>query len=475
MIVSTIFKKIPLFKLVSRPLLRFEATIATYNRFLLNDLPEVHAEYRPFKEPEKTHFDVIIIGSGPSGLVAAKVASESKKSTLIIERGDSFINIDTQHSIKKSAYFMHERGLSPVISNRPTFISEGSVFGGGGAINSGLYQRLPYKVLLEWLKFFEITQDEWNENQEYIESKLFIHKKSQESKNSLVADLGKYLNWEVVQVDTWQQDNTQNTVFQIFNDQLIKANISYKFNTLVTLVRFSKKIFQIHTNSGLFTCDKLIISAGATQSAKILMNSLFIKRKMCDFQYHASWQIGASFSEKKDYLSNGIDSYQIWGPNYSCKLGGAVSGLDFDSIFKSRYQVKEDNSSDLINLLYASIPTTGRGGFLRIFGNYYPYHLYSRKFLNEVKEINKKLLVALEEMGANNIWLDNKLISITSVHLYGSLAKISGLYPGSKKLMINNLFVLDNSIIPSAPLANPQGPLMVLVHILAKRACSDDV
>jgi hypothetical protein len=90
--------------------------------------------------------------------------------------------------------------------------------------------------------------------------------------------------------------------------------------------------------------------------------------------------------------------------------------------------------------------------------------------LSQKKKIDSIILQGLKDLKPEKIWQNKSFSGFTSVHLYGSISKIPGFVPGVDPVKFQNLYVIDNSIIPSAPLANPQGPLMVLSHILAQRA-----
>jgi len=473
--VSRYLLLIPFSKFWLNPIYRFVQTVKVFEEQAESEKYNVIADLIDLKSPRKVHFDVIIVGSGPSGLISACAARKAGKEVLVIERGLPYINIGIEHTVKKSSIFLHEQGLTPVLSNRPTFISEASVFGGGGAVNSGLYQRLPDKVLLVWLKHFNIQLNEWIDAQEFIETKFSIRKKFQESHNSLVRDLGENLKWNVHQIDTWQQNNKQNSVFEAFSQVLQENEVYYKFNSEVKKIKIKPKGFEININNDVFTCDSLILSAGAIQTPQVLMNSSIIKKKSCDFNFHASWQIGAEFSNDMKYQKTGIDSFQTWDPNFTCKIGGAVSGPDFDEIFRRRYNLNTNSNKNQLSVIYASIPSEGRGGFFKLCNKIYPYFIYSRKFLSQKKKIDTIILNGLKELRPEKIWQNDKFTGFTSVHLYGSISKISGFVPGVDPVKFQNLYVIDNSIIPSAPLANPQGPLMILSHILAQRAFASTI
>jgi hypothetical protein len=477
MLVSRYLLLIPFSKFLLNPIYRFIETIKVFEAQADNEKFKVKADLIDLKCPLKEHFDVIIVGSGPSGLISTCAALKAGKEVLVIERGLPYINIGIEHTVKKSSIFLHEQGLTPVLSNRPTFISEASVFGGGGAVNSGLYQRLPEKVLSVWLKHFNIKMHEWIEAQEFIETKFNIRKKIQESDNSLIRHLGENLKWNVHQIDTWQQNNKQNSVFEVFSQVLQENEVYYKFSSEVKKIKIKPKGYEIITNNDVFTCDSLILSAGAIQTPQILINSSLIKKKSCNFNFHASWQIGAEFSKYMKYQKSGIDSFQAWDPDFNCKIGGAVSGPDFEEIFRRRYNLNTNSNSNenQLSVIYASIPSEGHGGFLKLCNKFYPYFIYSRKFLSQKKKIDSIILSGLKELSPEKVWQTEKFTGFTSVHLYGSVSKLSGFVPGADPVKFQNLYVIDNSIIPSAPLANPQGPLMILSHILAQRAFASTI
>lgn len=95
-------------------------------------------------------YDVIVIGSGPAGQIAAAAAARSGASVLVVERGEP--------NPVKGRWFDHERmvaglergGVYPTSFRRPVALGVPEALGGGFAVNSGLYHWPERTVLDRW-------------------------------------------------------------------------------------------------------------------------------------------------------------------------------------------------------------------------------------------------------------------------------------------------------------------------------------
>ena len=91
-------------------------------------------------------YDTIVIGSGPGGSIAAYKLLEKEEDVLLIEKGPNFEPTSIEHhSYTQTKLQFSNEGLNFCYGNIPIIFTEGSTYGGGSEVNSGLYFKLTGK------------------------------------------------------------------------------------------------------------------------------------------------------------------------------------------------------------------------------------------------------------------------------------------------------------------------------------------
>ena len=95
---------------------------------------DVH--YAPL-QMNKFAFDLVVIGSGPGGSIAALRAAESGLKVLVLEIGGAFIPGDIEHhSLVQTELQFKNGGLNFIWGTKPVLFAEGCTLGGGSEVNS---------------------------------------------------------------------------------------------------------------------------------------------------------------------------------------------------------------------------------------------------------------------------------------------------------------------------------------------------
>jgi len=146
-------------KLKKRPLQEglIETTYET-NSTLIQSLSEKGLEVTEDEEQNvyKIKCDVVIVGSGSGGGVAAAILANSGHKVIILEKGEYFVSQDYS-SLESSAMnkLYESGGIMPTLDGKMMILA-GSTVGGGSAINWAACVRTPDSVKKEWSEKYKL-------------------------------------------------------------------------------------------------------------------------------------------------------------------------------------------------------------------------------------------------------------------------------------------------------------------------------
>lgn len=146
-------------KLKKRPLQEglVETTYET-NSTLIQSLSEKGLEVTEDEEQNvyKIKCDVVIVGSGSGGGVAAAILANSGHKVIILEKGEYFVSQDYS-SLESSAMneLYESGGIMPTLDGKMMILA-GSTVGGGSAINWAACVRTPDSVKKEWSEKYKL-------------------------------------------------------------------------------------------------------------------------------------------------------------------------------------------------------------------------------------------------------------------------------------------------------------------------------
>ncbi|XP_045812792.1 long-chain-alcohol oxidase FAO2-like [Trifolium pratense] len=134
-----------------------ETTYET-NSTLIQSLNEKGVEVTEDEDQNmyKIKCDVVIVGSGCGGGVAAAILAKSGHKVIILEKGEYFVSQDYSSLERSSMSELYELGgIMPTIDGKMLILS-GSTVGGGSAINWAACVRTPDSVMKEWSEKYKL-------------------------------------------------------------------------------------------------------------------------------------------------------------------------------------------------------------------------------------------------------------------------------------------------------------------------------
>lgn len=282
----------------------------------------------------KEHFDYVVIGSGPGGSLIVSRLLLKGKNVLLLEAGDKG-NKDLNISEGIFSNYWNG-GFVPMIGPTIMPFGQAKVYGGGSHINGALLWPTPKKILSQWkekLPSSVFASPTWEVSENSI-CKEFGVSNTHNSylmgniASKIIKDTALRLNYHSVSVPRAVKDcensnrcasgcpnNRKQTTTKILLNNIDSKRIS--LNSLVSSVK--KNIYDKNwiinytnkTNKKAVSADKVILSAGATESANILTNSGLSVNAGNYFEFHINLKIVSKFNTNVDPLNGTILTEQI--------------------------------------------------------------------------------------------------------------------------------------------------------------------
>tara|TARA_B100001121_G_scaffold32490_2_gene27107 strand:- start:12746 stop:14389 length:1644 start_codon:yes stop_codon:yes gene_type:complete len=441
-------------------------------------------DQREFKPSEI--FDVIIVGSGPGGSLAANELTNKYPKVLLIESGDNFNQEAVKHhSYLQTKFQFKNEGMTFCLGNIPMIYAEGSTLGGGSEVNSGLYFKLvdPYKTKL--LEACNLDIEEWSIAEKEIEYSLSVQNDPNFDINSSnsVLHIGSLKNdLYSNEIPRWKKykplEEHQSMQVTYIKDALEKG-LKIITGCTVTKIDNSKKefisIYAVNSNNEIieYKSKKVVLSGGTVGTPKILKKSRLIKGKV-NFNFHPMFRMVAENKKEKN-TGDLFPPIQSWTKDKVHKFGYSVSTYPYiKATLASLGHINVKN--DYKNLACFFSTTTlenSKGRLIFAKNNTIPFIYIKKKDREKIKEGFKLLHKILDKGGATKIWpkSPNKLSPMTTVHLFSSLpiSKNDQIGENGELKSDSRIKISDGSILPVAPWGNPQAVIMALNLILMRK------
>ena len=467
-------------------------------------------------------WDVVIVGSGAGGSLAFQHYVAKGLGVLLLEEGTESLGTMKNHSITDVTKKMYRNGGLRVALGLPSLtIGEGNAIGGGTEVNGGLFWRTPRFVLEQWRLIAPMINQESLER-EFLKLERELNVQIQKplegfDLDSHMLELGsRKLGWKISDVPRLVVDckrrnkcpsgcpsGAKQSMSKTLVESAIREGGSVESNVKVHSITLGKDLLTIKTKGSRekdFLAKRVVLSAGAIETPRILKNSGLIKTMKSTVGFHANFKIVAKFpcevnsklgsiftKQIHEFLEDGL---LIMGSNFnSSYLAMASSHIDgrpysnlknhFPNLALYTVQIKADSfiydlkapfigylpfvkwkASDKIKVRQALLRTSqvlfAAGAEYLILPFSGDNHCYN--FDDAKKVINKSSFTKL---------------NISTVHLMSSLplsnAPKSCIDAGSQLKKDVRVQVLDASILPTTIGESPQGSIMALVRLILNK------
>jgi choline dehydrogenase-like flavoprotein len=266
----------------------------------------------------KMSADVVVIGSGPGGSIAATLCAEAGKSVLLIEEGQNLSLQSTPHfSQLEILHKYRNAGINVALGATKVAYVEGRCVGGGSEINRGLYHRTPSYVLESWSREFgvrDLTLDSLTPH--FIECEKTARVEYLPDSAPLIStrlrDGATNLGWAAIEAPRLYcygknaGAGKKQSISETFVPRFIKAGGRMIADTVVTRVLRSGNKWQINAKhspekGALQTveviAEKVFVSCGAVQTPALLRRSGFTRNIGNSLRFHPMLKVVGQFAD----------------------------------------------------------------------------------------------------------------------------------------------------------------------------------
>lgn len=450
---------------------------------------------------KKNNFQIVVIGSGPGGALTALNLLESGFDVLLIEKGNYYKTNELKNYSYKEMYEKYNySGLTLAIGNPNINYVEGSCFGGGSEINSGLYHRLPENILNKWRAKYKLEYSNEKLNKIYTEIEKDLNISYQNKNNIPKASLkllegSNKMGLDCIEIPRWIRYEKNKYIKQSMTETYLKKYILlggkyitgsevqnfYESNKMFYLnIIKQNKIIKIRTNF-LFICS------GAIHSPFLLLKSGIKKNIGNTLKMHPSFKFIAKFNEEINFLNMGVPVHQIKSFK-KITIGCSISNKAYLGIGLSESgSLEEMRNWKKLASYYVMISPKSYGKIHKIPLINSPIVRYSlnKKDIDRLYFGIRKLGEVLFKAGANTLYpsinsnlkiksireidkitdLSKRKLNLMTIHLFssirmGGIKEISATNPFGQLWDHKNIFINDSSILCDSPGVNPQGTIM---------------
>jgi choline dehydrogenase-like flavoprotein len=434
--------------------------------------------------PLATRYELIVVGSGPGGSIAAATAAAAGRNTLVLEEGPALgSGIHPPHSGRQALEQLRAGGAGLVLGSPPALYAEGRTLGGGSEVNSGFYHRLEGERRAAWIAAAGSSEQEWLALECELEERLSVGEAPVRSQNHPL-ELGALArSLPVERARVWSRLVNRlpehQGALRTYLADAVEAGARISSGSRVETVSPTTDGIQVTVAIGaerrVFVADELVLAAGAVETPRLLVRSGLVAHDELRFSIAPMLRVAAVApgAVAHDHLPEPIVARSL---DRRYKFATAAGTRPFLRATLRGLGVDPDAlhyAPERLFACYASFVPDGSGGFTRLGRLLLPRIDWSARDRAAMREASDELRATLLAGGAERVWPETGVSGVSGVHIGASLPVGSSLVDGAGRLRAEpRIRLSDASLMPGLPWVNPGGPLSVLALLLARRAAA---
>ena len=464
-----------------------------------------------------SHYDAIVVGSGPGGSVTARALAGAGRRVLVVEEGDWVEPGEVEpYSVAQMRRQYRNHGLTVALGLPSVAYTEGACAGGGSEVNSGLYHRPSPSLLARW-------RDRWSIDALDAATLEPLHRRVEEElsvapwpgstlppQSELLRRGAEQLGWSGFDVPRWARYGSAAGAVTVEKQTMTRTYLRAAVAAgaeLRTRTRARRVVIRGGTARGVelsrpgarhatetVTADHVHVCAGAIQTPALLQRSGLRAHIGANLSVHPTVKVVAQFPDEVNDPAD-LATYQVKEFGSWLSFGGSASRqalvalalaenwTDFGPAIEHwRRQV----------VYYAAIQSRGRGRVQALpgFGDPLVTYALTGADLGMLRSGLGRLIHLTRAAGAERVYpsvrgapvvdgpedvppavraFTRGTAALMTVHLCGTVpmgedrsrcgADSFGRVHGATNLLVN-----DASLLPEAPGVNPQGTLMAVAQ-----------
>lgn len=462
--------------------------------------------------------DIVVIGSGPGGAVAAMLCAEAGKSVLLVEEGPNLpLQWPPHFSSEEILHKYRNAGVNVALGTTQISYVEGCCVGGGSEVNRGLYHRTPAYVLDAWRDDFDVrhlTLDELMPHflacEEIARVEYLPGEASSISKR--LYEGAKSLGWLAIEAPRLYRytgrGGSKQSMSETFVPRFLRAGGRLIANTAIRRLTMRGGKWRLDARHAPangapqpveISAATVFVACGAVQTPALLRRSGLRRNVGNSLRFHPMLKVAAEFDEEVNIPGDFDPVHQIkeFEPNFG--MGCSISSqalLALALANRADFLAHVGNRWRHMGIYY--VQTTGGRATVRnlpFFRDPLVRVQHSEWDLLQYGQGLRRLAEALLAAGAVAVYpclrdypvlrsmadickwpesLPKEAIGPTSVHVFASCpmgenAKSAADSFGRVR-EADGLYITDASVLCGPTVVNPQGTVMAIAHRNAMHA-----
>ena len=461
--------------------------------------------------------EIVVIGSGPGGAIAACLLAEAGREVTLLESGP-FLTLDECPPFTRDEMERKYRsgGITAALGRTKVAYVEANCVGGGSEINAGLYHRTPEEVLDAWRRDYRLEAAGWSDMLPHFEACErdvgISYLRGDAPPASLRLHEGAAVKgWKSLEVPRWYKYGSNDagaagvkqSMSRTFIPRALGASAKLVPNVRARRLKRTRRHWVIDVERTMpgeeasrhkVRCKSLFVCGGAIQTPALLQASGIGRNVGKSLRMHPTVKVVARFREAVNSRDMGVPVHQVkeFAPRLS--FGCSISGVPYLSLAMLDHPAharEVDENWPRMAIYYAMI-AGGSGSVSRLPAYRDPLvkYAFSNADMRDLADGTRKLCELLFAAGAEALYptvagaeplhgpddlkglvdpLPHGRTSLMTIHLFSTcpmgedetrcVANSFGRVHG-----YDDLHIADASLLCAAPGVNPQGSVMAFAR-----------